>query len=141
MPTFKVVRGDFGRLQAKLAEGLVLAIQILPETDRRRMEKGVQAYAVLDIATALGPIRVRNIQIVHRPSAENAYQVHWLKHPLRRSSSRSREYEFLDVAGPLDHKTRRNFSELILSLYYFIKQEAQTGKVFPERSVREEAAT
>jgi hypothetical protein len=134
MPTYVVTRDQQGRLSARISDGLTVAIQILAETDPRRTEKGIQGFAVLDIATDLGPFRVRNIHIKHFPEHSNPYQVHWYKHYLKggrpSSGDRNAEHQFLDVAGPLDPTTRRKFAEAILSLFHFIREAAKTKGAF-----------
>lgn len=139
MQTFSVSRDNRGRLRAQVSEDLAISMQILPVTDKRRMEKGVQAFAVLDINTSLGVIRVRNIRIVYQESWEPNYRVRWYGHLVREHVKEIRRGDYLDVAGPLDPPTRHRFAEIILSLFHFIMREAQAGNPFPETHVQEEA--
>lgn len=128
---FEVERDERGRLRAQVAADLAVAIQCLPETDHRRIERGVQAFAIVDLKTSLGPIRIRNVHIVHKPSNRVPYQVRWYKHAVKGTRTRQGQHDYLDVAGPLNPQTRKAFQDTILELFHFIRKEAEAGNIFP----------
>lgn len=134
MADYQVSRDRHGRLAARLAPDCVAAIQTLSETDERRIRFGVHAIAVLDVETALGVIRIRNVQVHFDPERER-YYVRWYRHPVKGGSPHRNPTpgQILDVAGPLDAEARKVYNGKILDLFHFIRQECQAGKNFPHQ--------
>lgn len=95
-----------------------VGIKMLSESDADRVERGVHAYCVLDVATPLGPLRIRDIRIKHNATA-GKFMVHWKQF----STGREREGkpEYLDVAGPQDRDTRDRYRTFILDVFQQIK--------------------
>lgn len=120
----RIVRDAHNRLCAEVSESITVGIKVLDETDERRVEKGVHAYAVLDIKTEFGPIRARNIRVMW--STQN--QRHFLRWPQWNTGNvRDGRPEYLDVFGPHDRTTRTNFEKMILEVFQQIRAEAQLG--------------
>lgn len=129
----RIVRDAHNRLCAEVSESITVGIKILGETDERRVEKGVHAYAVLDIRTEFGPIRARNIRVMW--STQN--QRHFLRWPQWNTGRvRDGRPEYLDVFGPHDRDTRTNFEKMILEVFQQIRDEAQRGTLGRDNETR-----
>jgi hypothetical protein len=129
-PAFEIRRDSRQRLQADIADDLTIGFKQLPETDDRRVRFGVHAYAVLDIRTSKGVLRVRDIRIKWSEKNECFY-IQWRQWYTGKTRGLDREgqprKEFLDVCGPMDPATRQNFNDSIVAVYNQIKMEAKAG--------------
>lgn len=130
--TYVVKRDERNRLSCQVDETMNVAIQILSETDPRRMEKGIQGFAVITLQTPLGTLRIRNVQIMKSQNQSQEFYLRWYKHyvkgtkPSNPTSERGRN-EWLDVVGPLDQTSRGNFERYVLGLFRFIKETEAKG--------------
>lgn len=122
--TYTIERDSHNRLRAEVDEDLAVGIKILAETDPRRVERNVHGYAVLDIYTALGPIRIRDIRVMWSPTNER-YFLRWRQ--WNTGKMRDGRKEYLDVAGPQDRDTRRAFESVILGVFAQVREEAAKG--------------
>jgi len=122
--TYTIERDSHNRLRAEVDEDLAVGIKILAETDPRRVERNVHGYAVLDIRTALGPIRIRDIRIMWSSTNER-YFLRWRQ--WNTGKMRDGRKEYLDVAGPHDRDTRRAFESEILGVFAQVREEAAKG--------------
>lgn len=121
---YHIERDSHNRLVAEVSDDLVVGIKILAETDPRRFEKGVHGYAVLDIRTEFGPLRIRDIKIMWSSDHER-YFVRWRQ--WFTGKFRDGKKEFLDVAGPQDRDTRRKFEEVIIDVFGQVREQAARG--------------
>ena len=129
-PAFEIRRDSRQRLQADIADDLTIGVKVLAETDDRRVRFGVHAYAVLDIRSSMGVLRVRDIRIKWSVKNECFYTQwrQWFTGKFRGVDREgSPRKEFLDVCGPLDPQTRQNFNDSIVAVYDQIKSEAKAG--------------
>ena len=122
--TYQIDRDSNNRLCAEIAKGVTVGIKILAETDPRRMERREHAYAVLDIDTPLGCVRIRDIRILWSDPGQRFY-LQWKQ--WRTGKIRFDRPEYLDIAGPRDREARQRFSEEILALFSQIKRLASVG--------------
>lgn len=124
--TYQISRDSHNRLCAQVEEGITIGLKMHSATSRRLFERGEHAYAVVDINTPLGPIRIRNIKILWSQRRET-FIVRWpsWETTLRREGRQQR----LDVAGPWDRDTRQLFAERILALFHQIKSETEPGSI------------
>jgi hypothetical protein len=129
-PAFEIRRDSRQRLQADIADDLTIGVKVLAETDDRRVRYGVHAYAVLDVRSSMGVLRVRDIRIKWSVKNECFY-IQWRQWFTGKFRGVDREgnprKEFLDVCGPLDPQTRQNFNDSIVAVYDQIKSEAKAG--------------
>lgn len=129
-PAFEIRRDSRQRLQADIADDLTIGVKVLAETDDRRVRFGVHAYAVLDIRSSMGVLRVRDIRIKWSVKNECFY-TQWRQWFTGKFRGVDREgnprKEFLDVCGPLDPQTRQNFNDSIVAVYDQIRAEAKAG--------------
>lgn len=121
---YTLTRDSWNRVQADISPDVSVAIKVLAETDARRIEKQTHAYAVLDIRTDFGPIRIRDVRIQWSVQNERFF-IRWRQWSTGRMRDGRKEY--LDVAGPLDPDTRSKFADAILDLFAQIKEEAAQG--------------
>ena len=121
---YNIERDSHNRLRAQITENLAVGIKILSETDPRRVEKNVHAYAVLDMQTELGTIRMRDIRIMFS-SLNDAYFLRWKQ--WNTGKIRDGRKEYLDIAGPLDRDARKNLEEHILRVFHQVRSEAALG--------------
>jgi DNA-binding cell septation regulator SpoVG len=131
---YRIYRDSHNRLCAEITEDVVVGIKILSEVDPRRVEKRVHAYAVLDVRTELGPIRIRDIKIMWSPENER-YFLRWRQ--WNTGKSRDGRPEYLDVAGPQDKETRYKFEDEILNVFHQVREEAQRGTLARQMETRE----
>jgi len=129
-PGFEIRRDSRQRLQADIADDLTIGVKVLAETDDRRVQYGVHAYAVLDIRTSMGVLRNRDIRIKWSTKNERFY-IQWRQWFTGKFRGLDREgnprREFLDVCGPLDPQTRQQFNDCIVAVFNQIKAEAKAG--------------
>jgi hypothetical protein len=129
-PAFEIRRDSRQRLQADIADDLTIGVKVLAETDDRRVRYGVHAYAVLDIRSSMGVLRVRDIRIKWSTKNECFY-IQWRQWFTGKFRGVDRNgdprKEFLDVCGPLDPQTRQQFNDSIVAVYNQIKSEAKAG--------------
>ncbi|KKM14818.1 hypothetical protein LCGC14_1702250 [marine sediment metagenome] len=129
-PAFEIRRDSRQRLQTDIADDLTVGVKVLAETDDRRVRFGVHAYAVLDIRSSMGVLRVRDIRIKWSIKNECFY-IQWRQWFTGKFRGVDREgnprKEFLDVCGPLDPQTRQNFNDSIVAVYDQILSEAKSG--------------
>ncbi len=121
---YQIEHDSHGRWRAQIDEEMDVGVKILSETDVKRVEKNVHAYAVLDVRTQLGPLRIRNIQIMFSRKNQRHF-VRWQQ--WETGKVRDGRDEWLDVAGPLDRVTRRKFEEVILAVFQQVRDEAAQG--------------
>jgi len=121
---YNIERDSHNRLLAEINDDVSVGIKILAETDPRRVEKNVHAYAVLDVRTGLGPVRIRDIRIMFSQENER-YFLRWRQ--WNTGKLRDGRKEYLDVAGPRDRETRRKFEEQILNVFHQVRSEAAKG--------------
>ncbi len=121
---YTLTMDSYSRMVAKIAVGVEVGIKVLSMTDTRRIQKNEHAYAVLDISTPLGPIRIRDIRILYSSKNEQFY-LRWRQ--WRTGKMRAERPEFLDVAGPRDRETRLNFAKDILAVFAQIREEGAAG--------------
>lgn len=121
---FEIVAGPHNRWTAPISEDITVGIKVLSETDSRRIEKGIHGYAVLDINTSCGPIRIRDVKIVWSRENERFF-LRWRQ--WRTGFAHDGRPEWLDVAGPQDRTTRLKIEELIVELFSQIREEAALG--------------
>ena len=107
---YTLTRDSWNRVQADISPDVSVAIKVLAETDARRIEKQTHAYAVLDIRTDFGPIRIRDVRIQWSVQNERFF-IRWRQWSTGRMRDGRKEY--LDVAGPLDPDTRSKFADAI----------------------------
>lgn len=122
--TYQLSRDSHNRLCAEIAKGVTVGIKVLSETDPRRIERNEHAYAVLDLQTPLGLIRIRDIRILWSEPNKRFF-LRWRQ--WRTGKMRNDRPEFLDVAGPQDKETRVRFTAKILEVFDQIKKEAALG--------------
>jgi len=115
----EIERDEHDRLVIHVGEDLSIGLKMLSESDLERTERGTHAYGVVDLATELGPIRIRNVRVFWNARL-NKYQVRWYQ--WRTGKLRNGRSEYLDVAGPQDQETRKKFAELILQLFNQIRE-------------------
>jgi DNA-binding cell septation regulator SpoVG len=121
---YVIVRDSFNRLRAEVTDSFAVGIKLLAEDHPRRVEQNVHAYVVADIATELGPWRIRDIRIMWSPENKR----HFIRYRQWKTGKvRDQRDEWLDVAGPLDRDTRSKVQEAILAVFAQIKEEAQQG--------------
>lgn len=121
---YTIVRDSYSRLRAQVTPSFAVGIKLLAEDHPRRVEYNVHAYVVADIATELGPWRIRDIRVMW--SAEN--KQHFIRYRQWKTGKvRENRDEWLDVAGPLDRETRAKIAEAILGVFQQIKDEAAAG--------------
>ncbi|MBD3261603.1 MAG: hypothetical protein GF334_07980 [Candidatus Altiarchaeales archaeon] len=132
--TYQISRDSHNRLCAQVVEGITVGIKMHSPTSPRVLDRGEHGYAVVDVETPLGPLRIRDIKIFWSQRREDFFVrwPQWETGLIRRDGHRER----LDVAGPWDQATRRDFSERILALFRQIKAEAELGTI--GRSHRED---
>lgn len=126
MSKYQLSRDSLNRLCTEIAPGVTVGIKVLSETDPRRLERGEHAYAVLDLATPLGPVRIRDIRVMWSKTNERFF-LRWRQ--WKTGKVRDGRPEYLDVAGPQDRETRALFSEKIIEVFAQIKQEAAVESV------------
>lgn len=124
--TYQISRDSHNRLCAQVEEGITIGLKMHSATSRRLFERGEHAYAVIDINTPLGPIRIRDIKILWSQRRET-FIVRWPS--WETTIQREGRPQRLDVAGPWDRGTRRDFAERILALFHQIKSEAELGPI------------
>lgn len=122
--TYQLNMDSYNRMTTEIAKGVEVGIKVLSMTDTRRIEKKEHAYAVLDITTPLGVIRIRDIRIVWSDNNERFY-LRWRQ--WRTGKLRNERPEYLDVAGPRDKETRLKYSEAILAVFEQIRSEGAAG--------------
>lgn len=115
---------SYNRMVAEICKGVEVGIKVLSMTDTRRIQKNEHAYAVLDISTPLGPVRIRDIRIVWSEPNQRFY-LRWRQ--WRTGKMRNNRPEYLDVAGPRDKETRLKYSEAIIAVFEQIQEEAAAG--------------
>ncbi len=129
-PAFEIRRDSRQRLQTDIADDLTIGVKVLAETDDRRVRYGVHAYAVLDIRSSMGVLRVRDIRIKWSVKNECFY-IQWRQWFTGKFRGTDREgnprKEFLDVCGPLDPQTRQNFNDSVVAVYDQVLSEAKAG--------------
>lgn len=122
--TYQISRDSNNRLCAEIAKGVAVGIKVLSETDPRRIERNEHAYAVLDLETSMGRIRIRDIRVCWSEPNQRFY-LRWKQ--WKTGKMRNDRPEYLDIAGPQDRETRQRFSEKILDVFDQIKKEAALG--------------
>jgi hypothetical protein len=129
-PAFEIRRDSRQRLQTDIADDLTIGVKVLAETDERRVRYGVHAYAVLDVRTSMGVLRIRDIRIKWSVKNECHY-IQWRQWFTGKYRGVDRKgdprKEFLDVCGPLDPQTRQNFNDSIVAVYAQVLLEAKAG--------------
>lgn len=129
-PSFEITRDSRQRLTADIADDLTIGVKVLSETDERRVRYGVHAYAVLDVRTSMGVLRIRDIRIKWSLKNEHFYTQwrQWFTGKFRGvDRDGNPRKEFLDVCGPLDPQTRQMFNDSIVAVFNQIKAEAKAG--------------
>ena len=122
--TYQLQMDSYNRMCADIAKGVSVGIKVLSMTDTRRIEKKEHAYAVLDLDTGLGTIRIRDIRIVWSEPNQRFY-LRWRQ--WRTGKMRNERPEYLDVAGPRDKETRLKYGEAILAVFEQIRAEGAAG--------------
>ncbi len=122
--TYQLQMDSYNRMCATIAKGVEVGIKVLSMTDTRRIEKKEHAYAVLDLSTPIGVIRIRDIRIVWS-EANNRFYLRWRQ--WRTGKMRNDRPEYLDVAGPRDKETRLKYGEAILAVFEQIRAEGAAG--------------
>jgi hypothetical protein len=122
--TYQLQMDSYNRMCAEIAKGVSVGIKVLSMTDTRRIERKEHAYAVLDLASPLGIIRIRDIRIVWSEPNERFY-LRWRQ--WRTGKMRNERPEYLDVAGPRDKETRLKYGEAILAVFEQIRAEGAAG--------------
>lgn len=122
--SFETFRDSQNRVCAQIAEGVTAAIKIFSETDERRTQKNQHGYCVMDLGTAFGQIRIRDIKIMWSQKNSRFY-LRWRQWPT--GGQRGDKPEFLDVAGPRDKETRDRFQDALLQLFLQLKEQAVTA--------------
>lgn len=122
--TYQLNQDSHSRWVAEIAEGVRVGIKVLSEVDPRRVESGEHAYAVLDLDTPLGPLRIRDIRILWSARHER-FQLRWRQ--WKTGKIRNGRPEYLDVAGPQNRETRIRFAEAILDVFLQLKEQAKMG--------------
>ncbi len=122
--TYQLNMDSYNRMCADIAKGVSVGIKVLSMTDTRRIERKEHAYAVLDLVTPLGTIRIRDIRIVWSEPNERFY-LRWRQ--WRTGKMRNERPEYLDVAGPRDKETRLKYGEAILAVFEQIRAEGAAG--------------
>lgn len=115
---------SWNRVQADISEDMTVGIKVLSATEERRIVKRTHAYCVLDLRTSIGVLRIRDIHIQWSEKNQRHF-VRWRQWPTGRK--RDGRLEYLDVAGPLDAGTRKNFEETILDVFAQIMEQAAAG--------------
>ncbi len=121
---YQLQMDSYNRMCATIAKGVEVGIKVLALTDTRRIEKNEHAYAVLDLSTPLGIIRIRDIRIVWSETNER-FTLRWRQ--WRTGKSRDQRPEYLDVAGPRDKETRLKYGGAILAVFEQIRNEGAAG--------------
>jgi DNA-binding cell septation regulator SpoVG len=121
---YVIYRDSHNRLCADITESVTAGVKILSVTDERRQEKNTHAYVVLDVRTELGPIRIRDIRVMWSQENER-YFLRWRQWPT--GHLRDGHKEYLDVAGPQDRDTRKQFEDAILAVFHQVREEAERG--------------
>jgi len=129
---FEFVRDEHNRLVTHLGDDISLGIKMLSESDAERTDRGVHAYAVLDLQTSLGPIRIRDLKVVWNEGLQ-LFQVRWRQ--WKTGKIRNDRPEWLDVAGPQDKQTRENWKNFVLDVFHAVREGAG------QRAVREQPRT
>jgi len=122
--TYQLQMDSYNRMCAEIAKGVEVGIKVLSMTDTRRIERKEHAYAVLDLSTPLGIIRIRDIRIVWSEPNQRFY-LRWRQ--WRTGKTRNDRPEYLDVAGPRDKETRLKYGEAILAVFDQIREEGAAG--------------
>jgi hypothetical protein len=122
--SYQLQMDSYNRMVATVAKGVEVGIKVLSMTDTRRIEKNEHAYAVLDLITPLGPIRIRDIRIVWSEPNKRFF-LRWRQ--WRTGKMRNERAEYLDVAGPRDKETRLKYGEAILEVFEQIRAEGAAG--------------
>jgi hypothetical protein len=115
---------SYNRMCATIAKNVEVGIKVLSLTDTRRIEKKEHAYAVLDIMTPLGVVRIRDIRIVWSEPNQRFF-LRWRQ--WRTGKTRNDRAEYLDVAGPKDKETRLQYAEAIIAVFEQIQKEGAAG--------------
>lgn len=112
------------RMCTDIAPGMRVGITVLGVTDRDRIEKGEHAYAVLDIDTPFGNIRIREIRILWSKTNKRFF-LRWKQWKTgRRAQGRP---QWLAIAAPQDKDSRAAFEEAIVAVFLQIQEEGQLG--------------
>jgi hypothetical protein len=122
--TYQLQMDSYNRMTAVIAQGIEVGIKVLSMTDTRRIERKEHAYAVLDLNSPLGIIRIRDIRIVWSEPNQRFY-LRWRQ--WRTGKMRNERPEYLDVAGPRDKETRLKYGEAILAVFEQIRAEGAAG--------------
>jgi len=129
-PVYEIRKDSRQRLQADIADDLTIGVKVLAVTDDRRVRFGVHAYAVLDVRTSKGVLRIRDIRIKWSEKNEHFF-IQWRQWFTGKFRGTDREgnprKEFLDVAGPLDQMTRQFFNDSVVAVYDQVIAEAKLG--------------
>jgi hypothetical protein len=115
---------SYNRMCATIAKGVEVGIKVLSLTDTRRIEKNEHGYAVLDVMTPIGVIRIRDIRIVWSEPNQRFF-LRWRQ--WRTGKIRNDRPEYLDVAGPRDKETRLQYAEAIIAVFEQIQKEGAAG--------------
>ncbi len=121
---YVIVRDSYNRMRAEITDSFAVGVKLLAEDHRRRVENQVHAYVVADLRTEVGPWRIRDIRIVWNEKKQK-FLVRYKQ--WKTGKMRDGKEEYLDVAGPLDAETRAKVGEIILSVFFQIKEEAAKG--------------
>jgi len=121
---YVIIRDSYNRMRAEITDSFAVGVKLLAEDHRRRVEHHVHAYVVADLRTEVGPWRIRDIRIVWNEKKQK-FLVRYKQ--WKTGKIRDGEPEYLDVAGPLDAETRAKVQEIILGVFFQIKEEAAKG--------------
>lgn len=103
-----------GRMCKEIADGLTVRVRLLNEADPRRVNIGVQAYAVLDLSTPFGALRIPDIRIVERVT-DKSRVVRWKQWPVGRHRDGGKP--FICRVGPLGQDARQKLEERLLEFF------------------------
>lgn len=133
---YQIEQDSHHRWKAQVTKDLAVAVNILSETDNRRIGKGPQqqhGHAILYVQTSVGMLIHRDIRIMYSRETKQHY-LRWRQWNLQQAqhqSPESREHKkddvWLDISGPQDPIDRRKFEELILSVFHQVREEAAQG--------------
>lgn len=118
---YTIIQDPNGRYRTSIAKGIEVAIKMLPKEDFRRIQRKEQASLLVDIShPELGTIRIRDVRIIWSEKNQ-CFHVRWKQ--WRTGKIRDNRPEYLDVAGPLDPVSRKEFSSKILEVFFQVRKE------------------
>lgn len=123
---FELTRDSHNRLCTEIAEGMTVGVKLLAEGSKRRIEKGVHGYAVLDLTTPLGLFRIRGIEIMWSEKNERFF-LRWRQ--FGTGNVRNGRPEYLDVVGPHSPESRAKVEDQIVAVFKQVLADATKGTI------------